>query len=359
MIVVSSHDEKSNATEEQLQRLQSLQFRKGGAETRPAEIAQPANAKPAWITAGAGLVAGLAIALAGYGMYSWIGSGAEPAESTAAAPAATEANTPAPVVADLVASGYVVARRQATIASEVTGRITNISVEEGQRVGQGQTLATLDSSLARADVANRAATATSVSAGISGRQAELAEAEAMLVRTEALAEREFATRASLDAARSRVARARSDLEATRANLVSARASAAAAQTLLSQHRVTAPFSGVVVNLNAQIGEIISPLSAGGGFTRTGICTIVDMDSLEIEVDVSEASIGRVTIGQPVVATLNAYPDFEIKGSVKAVIPTADRQRASIRVRIALDTTDTRILPDMAAKVQFKKETQTS
>lgn len=354
-----------SGAEKQLERLRSLQFRsaEGDAQGKTAVPFRPersslspaaseARMRPAFLYVGLGLLAGLVLATGAYLIWA-PPSAVEPTPANARDLAGSST---APV-GGLVASGYVVARRRATIASEITGRLTTISVEEGDRVSRGQTLAILDSTIARADAANRSAAAGSVSAGISGARAALQEAESDLARTEALAERGFATKASLDQARSKVARASSDLDASRANLASARASVSAAQSVVEKHRVTAPFSGIVTNLNAQVGEIISPMSAGGGFTRTGICTIVDMDSLEIEVDVNEASIGRVAVGQPVVATLNAYPDFNIDGRVKAIIPTADRQRSSIRVRIALDETDPRILPDMAVKVQFKGETK--
>jgi RND family efflux transporter MFP subunit len=238
----------------------------------------------------------------------------------------------------LVASGYVVARRQATVAAEVTGRVLEVRVEEGQQVRRGQVLAVLEPTLARAELGSaRARTAAA--------DADLAEAERVLERTRSLSQQGFASEAALTAAQSRY-----DLALAQRNAVRSDAQRAAAQ--LSRYEIRAPFTGVVVNKAAQPGEIISPISAGGGFTRTGICTIVDMSSLEIEVDVSEAYISRVAEGQRVEAVLDAYPDQTFPAHVIATIPAADRSRATVRVRIGFNQLDPRILPEMAISVRF-------
>lgn len=238
----------------------------------------------------------------------------------------------------LVASGYVVARRQATVAAEVTGRLLEVRIEEGQRVRRGQVLAILEPTLARADVASARARAA---AG----DADLAEAQRVLDRTRALAQQGYASNAALTAAQSRY-----DLALAQRNASASDAQRASAQ--LSRYEIRAPFSGVVVNKSAQPGEIISPVSAGGGFTRTGVCTIVDMSSLEIEVDVSESYIARVSEGQRVEAVLDAYQDVTFPARVIATIPSADRSRATVRVRIGFDHLDPRILPEMAISVRF-------
>jgi RND family efflux transporter MFP subunit len=241
----------------------------------------------------------------------------------------------------LIASGYVVARRQATVAAEVTGRLLEVRIEEGQRVRRGEVIAVLEPTLARADLGSAQARANAA-------DADLAEAQRVLDRTRALAQQGFASDAALTAAQSRY-----DLALAQRN--AARSDAQRASAQLSRYEIRAPFAGVVINKSAQPGEIISPVSAGGGFTRTGVCTIVDMSSLEIEVDVSEAYIARVSEGQRVEATLDAYPGETFPARVIATVPAADRSRATVRVRIGFDTLDPRILPEMAISVRFLDE----
>ena len=238
----------------------------------------------------------------------------------------------------LVASGYVVARREATVASETTGRLIAVRVEEGQRVRRGQVLALIEPTLARAETAGAHARAAAA-------DADLAEARRQFDRTTALSQQGFASNAALTAAQSRYDQALAQRNA-------AHSDAASASAQLARYEIRAPFDGVVVDKAAQVGEMISPLSAGGGFTRTGICTIVDMTSLEIEVDVSESYIARVHEDQRVEATLDAYPDTTFPAHVIATIPTADRSRATVRVRIGFDNLDPRILPEMAISVRF-------
>jgi RND family efflux transporter MFP subunit len=239
---------------------------------------------------------------------------------------------------ELVASGYVVARRQATVAAEVTGRLLEVRVEEGQHVRAGEVLAVLEPSLAQAELRSARARAAAS-------DADLAEARRVLGREQDLFKRKFASEAALTAAQSRY-----DLALAQRNAAESDAQRSSAQ--LSFYEIRAPFGGVVTNKAAQPGEVISPISAGGGFTRTGVCTIVDMSSLEIEVDVSEAYIARVREGQPVKAVLDAYPDQAFDAHVIAIIPSADRSRATVRVRIGFNRLDPRILPEMAISVRF-------
>jgi len=238
----------------------------------------------------------------------------------------------------LVASGYVVARREATVASETTGRLIEVRVEEGQHVRRGEVIAVLSPTLARAQYDSARARAAAA-------DADVAEAQRQLDRTRALSQQGFASDAAMTGAQSRFDQAQAQRNA-------ARADAASAGAQLGYFQIRAPFDGVVVDKAAQVGEMISPLSAGGGFTRTGICTIVDMTSLEIEVDVSESYIARVHEGQRVEATLDAYPDQTFPAHVIATIPSADRSRATVRVRIGFDHLDPRILPEMAISVRF-------
>ena len=284
----------------------------------------------------------------------------QPAAGTQAQPAppAQTAQLPAPATAartqgQLVASGYVVARRMATVSAEVFGRIVEVLVEEGQRVEQGQILARLDDSIASIDLELAKARVQTVEAQRAGVQAELAEAQRVLNRSQALSARDVASEAALTQAQSRVAVLAAELRRLEANLAVSRLDVARQQEQLDKLTIRAPFAGVVVDKNAQTGEIISPNAAGGGFARTGICTIVDVDSLEVEVDVNEAFIGRVQAGQKVDVALDAYPDWRIPGSVIAVVPTANRDKATIKVRIGMDTKDGRVLRDMAAKVTFR------
>jgi HlyD family secretion protein len=254
-------------------------------------------------------------------------------------------------VSGLIASGYVIARRRATIAAEITGKVVDLLVEEGMIVQQGQVLARLDSALAEKDLAlaqSRVEAAKAASAAIA---ADLRDAERILDRTKALSQRNIASEADMTKAEARVAVLQAQFRQSEAQLATATLDAQRTAVMLEKHQIQAPFGGVVVERSAQPGEMISPLSSGG-FTRTGICTIVDMDSIEIEVDVNEAFIGRLDKGVRVNAVLDAYPEWTIPGSVIAIVPTANREKATVKVRVGLQQKDPRILPDMAVKVTF-------
>lgn len=282
---------------------------------------------------------------------------AEPAQTPASqTQTASSASQPVPARSGgLAASGYVVARRQATVSAEITGVIEEITFEEGAEVEPGQVLARLDDERARYDLQLAQARAAAAASRINSLQAQYEEAQTVFRRAAALAEQQAGPEASVTAARAQLDSLAAQIETARAELNVARAQVESAADFVERHVIRAPFAGVVIAKNAQVGEILSPVSAGGGFTRTGIATIVDMDSLEIEVDVNEAQIQRVTPGQRVRAVLDAYPDWEIPAHVEAIIPTADRARATIQVRVALDERDRRILPDMAAQVTFLED----
>jgi HlyD family secretion protein len=251
----------------------------------------------------------------------------------------------------LNASGYVTARRQATVSSKVTGKVIEVLVEEGLPVEEGQLLARLDPATAEAALRLTEAQATAAASALEETRVRLAEARQDLERATRLAERGVASEADLDRARAQVAALEARLVTQEGELAVARRAVALRRQDLDDTEIRAPFAGVVVSKNAQPGEMISPMSAGG-FTRTGICTLVDMDSLEIEVDVNEAYIQRVSPGQPVEAVLDAYPDWKIPARVIAVVPTADRQKATVRVRIGFEGRDPRVLPDMGVRVSF-------
>jgi RND family efflux transporter MFP subunit len=255
----------------------------------------------------------------------------------------------------LNASGYVVARRLATVSSKVTGRITEVTFEEGARVKEGQVLARLDASTARAeyDVANRSLEATR--RNLREIEVRLADARRTFDRNRSLVEKRLVSQSALDASEAEVSALQARLAAAQAEVGVAESRVALSAQGLDDLSIRAPFSGVVISKDAQPGETVSPISAGGGFTRTGIATIVDMDSREIEVDVNEAYINRVRDDQKVEAVLDAYPDWTIPGHVISIVPTADRQKATVRVRIAFDQLDDRMLPDMGIKVRFLEE----
>jgi len=279
---------------------------------------------------------------------------APPAPASAPAAAAAPAAEPRRA-GTLAASGYVVARRKATIAAEITGKVTQVLVEEGMVVQAGQVVARLDSVLAEKDLALAQSRAAAAEAAIAMITADHEEAMRVLSRTKSLSQKSFASEADLTRAEARVGVLAAQLRQAQSQLETARLDAQRSAAVLDKHQIRAPFGGVVTDRSAQPGEMISPLSAGGGFTRTGVCTVVDMDSIEVEVDVNEAFIGRVTAGMGVNAVLDAYPDWTIPASVIAVVPTANREKATVRVRIGFQRKDPRILPDMAVKVTFLED----
>lgn len=255
----------------------------------------------------------------------------------------------------LNASGYVVARRQATVSSKITGKVVEVLIEEGMHVQEGQVLARLDDTNIRASLSLAQAQAEAARTALAETRARLEEAEKQLARVAALAAKDVASAAELDRAEAEAKSLRARLEAQASQVTVAEREVAVWQQQLEDTIIRAPFSGVAIAKNAQPGEMISPISAGGGFTRTGIGTIVDMNSLEIEVDVNESFLNRVHPGQAVEAVLDAYPDWKIPCKVIALIPTADRQKATVKVRVAFDRLDPRILPDMAVRVTFLAE----
>jgi RND family efflux transporter MFP subunit len=280
----------------------------------------------------------------------WLLAGPAAIEVRTAAARATRLDQPATV---LNASGYVTARRMATVSSKVTGRVVDVLIEEGMEVEEGQLLAVLDASNTAANLRLAESELHAARTALAETRVRLDEAEVELRRIRPLAERGVVAAAELD-------RVQANYDSLAARIVQQQDQVEVAASRLALWRqeladreIRAPFAGVVVSKNAQPGEMISPMSAGGSFTRTGIGTIVDMGSLEIEVDVNESYINRVSPGQRVEATLDAYTDWQIPASVIAIVPTADRQRATVKVRIAFDELDPRILPDMGVKVAFR------
>jgi len=252
----------------------------------------------------------------------------------------------------LNASGYVTPRRRATVAAKITGRVTQVLFDEGVHVTAGQVLATLDDSDARRTLDSAIAARDSAKAVIADYEVQLRNAEIELNRAEALRAASVQSQEALDLARTARDSLKAKIALAKQQVLEAEAHMREAQQGVDNTVIRAPFTGIVVSKDAQVGEMVSPISAGGGFTRTGIATIVDMNSNEIEVDVNEAYIARVLPGQKVTATLDAYPNWQIPCKVRTVIPTADRQKATVKVRISFDKLDPKILPDMGVKVAF-------
>jgi HlyD family secretion protein len=299
----------------------------------------------------------LLILLAGAGAGGWMWVTRERViEVQAAEVSERAAGTQAAV---LNASGYVTARRRATVSSKITGKVIEVNVEEGMIVTQGQVLARLDDSTLKATLALTLAQAESARKAVTENEVHLVQAKQTLDRLAELRRRGITTASDLDAATADVNGTEARIAATREQVNVAQQQVALQRTQLDDTIIRAPFTGVAISKDAQPGEMVSPVSAGGGFTRTGICTVVDMNSLEIQVDVNESYINRVRPAQKVTAVLDAYPDWQIPAHVIAVVPTADRQKATVEVRIGFDKLDPRILPDMGVKVTFLREADES
>lgn len=306
---------------------------------------QPETLRWPWI------VAAIAVFVAvGSGIWLWSSPGLAEVEVVEPRQVSTASQGPRTAVLD--ASGYVVARRQATVSAKVTGKIEEVLVEEGMAVEAGQVLARLDDVLDRSELALSQARLHAAESAVREVEVSLADARRTYSRRNELRQRDLASQSDVDDASTLVDRFEAMLQARRDDVAIARLAVELQQRRVDELTIRAPFSGVVVAKAAQPGEMVSPISAGGGHTRTGICTIVDMGSLEIEVDVNEAYIQRVAADQPATAILDAYPNWEIPARVIAVVPTADRQRATVRVRVGFEETDARILPEMGVRVRF-------
>ncbi len=301
---------------------------------------RPTPKRALWIALGATLV--------GVASYFVLRGGAAPEVQTASAqPVQGGAQS-----AVLNASGFVVARRLATVSSKVTGKIEEVLIEEGANVEAGQVLARLDTTTARAQYQLAEKQLEAARGSLTEVQVRLAEARRALARAQTLRQSSLVSETALDQAESEVQALEARLAALQGEVGVARSSVRVRERDLDDLVIRAPFAGVVISKDAQPGEMVSPISAGGGYTRTGIATIVDMDSREIEVDVNEAFINRVRPEQRVVAVLDAYADWDLPARVINIVPAADRQKATVRVRIGFDELDPRILPDMGVKVRF-------
>jgi RND family efflux transporter MFP subunit len=254
----------------------------------------------------------------------------------------------------LNASGYVTARRQATVSSKITAKVVVVLVEEGMKVQEGQVLARLDDTNIKTSLRLAEAQLVSATNAMAETRVRVREADQELQRQTGLVANKIAAQADYDHAEAAFLALKARLEQQQADVTVAEKQVAYWEQQMDDTIIRAPFTGIVTSKNAQPGEMISPISAGGGFTRTGICTIVDMESLEIEIDVNESYINRVRAAQPVEATLDAYPEWKIPCKVIAIIPTADRQKSTVKVRVGFDKLDLRILPEMSVKVAFRE-----
>jgi HlyD family secretion protein len=316
----------------------------------------PADPAGRWrlIAVGAGVVA---VGALGWALFlrpapqAPAASEAITASSAIAAPATASAAGPR---GGLVASGYVVARRAATVSADIAGRLTSVLFEEGAEVEKGQILAQLDDTLAQYDLRLQQGRLQSARASIEALKAEMTEAQAQRERADKLIASEAVSAASLEAAVSRIESLTARYASAQADVRVAEVAVQRQTEFVERHRVRAPFAGVIIAKNAQAGEILSPSSGGGEFTRTGVATLVDMESLEVEVDVNEGQIADIRPGQAATIILDAYTDWNIPGEVIAIIPTANRDRATIQVRVGFKERDPRVLPQMAAKVTFDR-----
>ncbi|HYM44333.1 MAG TPA: efflux RND transporter periplasmic adaptor subunit [Steroidobacteraceae bacterium] len=308
----------------------------------------PGVSRRAWV------LGAVVAAVAVIGVGAWLAlsaRGALPVHTATALP--PPAGGAGPSVLD--ATGYVTARRQATVSAQITGTVTQVLFDEGDHVRAGQVLARLDDTAQRAAVAQAQAQLQSAQAVLTENEAQLAQYRRDVRRDEDLVKRNLVSQQAMEQAATQVDTGAAQVAAQRKQIEVGAANVRAAQVQLDYCTVRAPFTGVIIAKAAQVGEIVSPFSAGGGFTRTGIGTLVDMDSLEIEVDVNEAYINRVEPGQPVESVLNAYPDWRIPSHVINIIPTADRSKATVKVRIGFDVKDPRIVPDMGVRVSFEEK----
>ena len=299
------------------------------------------------------VVLAVLVIAAGAGVWWWL-SRERPIEVEIATVSSRQAGAQAAV---LNATGYVTARRRATVSSKITGKVVQVNIEEGMAVREGQVLARLDDETQRASVALAEAQAEAARRNVNESEVRLNEARVNLARLTKLVGVGYSTAAEVDAARAAADSLEARIQAAREQVRVAERQIALERTNLDSTIIRAPFAGVVISKDAQPGEMVSPVSAGGGFTRTGIGTIVDMRSLEIEVDVNESYINRVKPEQAVTAVLDAYPDFQIPARVITTIPSADRQKATVLVRIGFMELDPRILPDMGVKVTFLRDSE--
>lgn len=260
-------------------------------------------------------------------------------------------STPSQQFVQLTASGYVVAQRRAAVASKATGRLIELNVREGSVVKQGELIARLDASDVRAAIVSAQAGVRQAEAGVRQAEVELANAEAELARSQGLQAQGFISPQAVDAVQTRAKAARASVASAKATLEVARAQVGIQRVAEDFTEIRAPFDGVVLVKNANVGDIITPLSSAAG-TQGAVVTMADMRTLEVEADVSEGSLSKARIGQPVEIMLDALPGVRFMGEVGGLVPTVDRAKATVTTKIRFQKLDERILPEMSAKVNF-------
>jgi RND family efflux transporter MFP subunit len=251
----------------------------------------------------------------------------------------------------LNASGYVVPQRKAAVASKITGRLISLSVEEGSRVKKGEIIARLESEDLAAQRRQAAANLDVARANLETARAELRDATAAYTREKNLLAREFTTRAAYDAAEARYGKAQAALTAAESSVRANSAALQAADVSLDYALIRAPFDAVVLTKSADIGDLVTPVS-GAALAKASVVTIADMDSLQVEADVSESNIRQIRPGQPCEIQLDAVPGTRFRGAIHMIVPTADRSKASVMVKVRFLEKDPRVLPEMSAKVAF-------
>ena len=354
MKMIAAHDLLAQGADvsplgDRLARLRSLAIARDstavGAPLVPAPTSERSVPRNRWLI---GIVAVQAVAIGGLIVHG-NQIGATPA---AAAARATSAPATAAGVGQFDAQGFITATRRATVSTRVAGIVTSVPVEAGDHVVRGQIVGTLDADLANRDLLLAERQVAVVAARLRSAEAQGRQATAEVAREQPLFEKQFSTRAHHLALQTSAEVATAAQDSARADLAVAELQVAQQRSLLGNYTIKAPFAGIVIEKNAQPGELIAPSGAVGGFTRTGLCTIVDMDSLEAIVDVNEQLITRVRVGQPVKLSLYAHPDATFAARVARIMPSADRAKGTLQVRINIDRPDGRILPDMGARVTF-------
>lgn len=355
MKMIAAHDLLAQGADvsplsDRLARLRSLAIARDRtsavAPLAPAPTSERPVSRNHWLI---GIVAVQAVAIGGLVVHGYQ-VGATPA--AAAAARAPSAPATAAAVGQFDAQGFITATRRATVSTRVAGIVTSVRVEAGDHVVRGQIVGTLDADLANRDLLLAERQVAVVAARLRSAEAQGRQATAEVAREQPLFENQFSTRAHHLALQTSAEVATAAQDSARADLAVAELQVAQQRSLLGNYTIKAPFAGIVIEKNAQPGELIAPSGAVGGFTRTGLCTIVDMDSLEAIVDVNEQLITRVRVGQPVRLNLYAHPDATFAARVARIMPSADRSKGTLQVRINIDRPDGRILPDMGARVTF-------
>jgi HlyD family secretion protein len=258
---------------------------------------------------------------------------------------------PSQSITVLNATGRVSAARRASVSSKATGRLEWLGVQEGQRVKEGEVIARVENRDVAATREQAAAGVAVAKANLTQGEAELVDAEAALTRARELQARNFIAASAVDTAVARYNKARAAIETLRAQIRVAEANLRAATVAFEQTLIEAPFTGMVLTKSANVGDIVTPFSSAAG-TTGAVVTMADMSTLEVEADVSESSIARITVDQPCELQLDAFPDLRLAGSVSRIVPTVDRSKATLLVKVRFDETDARVLPDMSAKIAF-------